>query len=116
MYALVLLQTDLVSFQYDFDAVRVVAKRINRHGEEEKRKFSVDPNLTSYEILRSILARAFDVKSVVTEESTSVEFQVGQILVKRNPSSRLTVRRPLLVSSYPKNTKKSSRVNHCMWK
>ena len=49
-------------FEYDCDAVRVRAKRLNpTSGAEEARKFSVDPNLTSYSILRSILARAFDV-------------------------------------------------------
>lgn len=49
-------------FEYDCDAVRVRAKRLNpTSGAEESRKFSVDPNLTSYSILRSILARAFDV-------------------------------------------------------
>ena len=47
-------------FEYDCEAVRVRAKRIARGGEEEHRKFSVDPNLTSYDILKSILSRAFD--------------------------------------------------------
>ncbi|TRY76589.1 hypothetical protein TCAL_00110 [Tigriopus californicus] len=49
-------------FEYDCEAVRVRAKRINPStGTEEMRKFSVDPNLTSYDILRSILGRAFDI-------------------------------------------------------
>ena len=48
-------------FEYDCEAVRVRAKRILKSGEEEHRKFSVDPNLTSYDILKSILTRAFDV-------------------------------------------------------
>ncbi len=48
-------------FEYDCEAVRVVARRVNpRSGAEETRKFSVDPNLTSFDILRTILARAFE--------------------------------------------------------
>ena len=49
-------------FEYDCEAVRVRARRApTQPGEpEEHRKFSVDPNLTSYDILRSILTRAFD--------------------------------------------------------
>ena len=31
------------------------------------RKFSVDPNLTSYETLRSLLSRAFDLKDDASE-------------------------------------------------
>ena len=58
--------TDMTSttslFEYDCEAVRVRARRAAaRPGDpDEHRKFSVDPNLTSYDILRSILTRAFD--------------------------------------------------------
>ena len=30
---------------------------------EEYRKFSVDPNITSFEVLQSILCRAFDIQA-----------------------------------------------------
>ena len=30
---------------------------------EEYRKFSIDPNITSFEILQSILCRAFEIRS-----------------------------------------------------
>ena len=46
-------------FEYERDAIRVRA-RFNSPKEEVLRKFSVDPNLTSYEILRNLLSRAFD--------------------------------------------------------
>jgi len=49
-------------FEYDCEAVRVMARRLNKSGQEETRKFSVDPNLTTFEILRTILARAFDIQ------------------------------------------------------
>jgi len=66
-------------FEYDCEAVRVFARRLNKAGQEETRKFSVDPNLTNYEILTTILARAFDIQgdfavaycSVVPPSSTS---------------------------------------------
>ncbi len=50
-------------FEYDCEAVRVVARRVNtRSGVEETRKFSVDPNLTSFDILQTILSRAFEIQ------------------------------------------------------
>ena len=49
-------------FEYDCEAVRVHARRLNpKTGVEEQRKFSVDPNLTTFNILKSILMRAFDI-------------------------------------------------------
>ena len=43
-------------FDYDYEAVRVHARRLHpRTGTEEQRRFSVDPNLTTFDILRSIL-------------------------------------------------------------
>ena len=43
-------------FEYDCEAVRVHARRLHpRTGVEEQRRFSVDPNLTTFTILRSIL-------------------------------------------------------------
>lgn len=54
--------TQSALFEYDCEAVRVRAKRFSpKTGEEEYRKFSVDPNLTSFDILKSILSRAFDI-------------------------------------------------------
>lgn len=47
-------------FEYERDAVRVRARFMNSSGVEESRKFSVDPNLTSFEILTSLLSRAFE--------------------------------------------------------
>ena len=47
-------------FEYERDAVHVRARCVKLSGDEETRKFSVDPNLTSFEILKSILTRAFD--------------------------------------------------------
>ena len=54
-------------FEYDRDAIRVKARLLTNKSdssssssESEIRKFSVDPNLTSYETLRSLLSRAFD--------------------------------------------------------
>lgn len=61
-YSLKMAEPNPAMFEYDCEAVRVRAKRINpATGTEEMRKFSVDPNLTSYDILRSILGRAFDI-------------------------------------------------------
>jgi hypothetical protein len=61
-------------FEYDCDAVRVHAKRTHpKTGVAEQRKFSVDPNLTSYGILKSILARAFDLGD---DSTASAEFVV----------------------------------------
>ncbi len=57
-------------FEYDCEAIRVVATRkaSTKKGrttaaEMETRKFSVDPNLTSFDTLRTILGRAFDIGS-----------------------------------------------------
>lgn len=48
-------------FEYDCEAVRVRVKRLCKNGQEEQRTFSIDPNLTSYDILKSILSRAYDI-------------------------------------------------------
>jgi len=51
------------------DPVRVKAsfsshsKRVDGHVVPEYRRFSVDPQLTTYEILRSLVSRAFDIQS-----------------------------------------------------
>ena len=51
------------AFEYEQDAIHVKACYIcNTSKEETHRKFSVDPNLTTYEILRTILSRAFEIK------------------------------------------------------
>ena len=46
-------------FEYEKEAIRIRAKRVDR-GQDEYRKFSVDPNITSFEVLQSILCRAFE--------------------------------------------------------
>ena len=64
-------------FEYDCEAVRVHAKRFNaKTGNEEYRKFSVDPNLTSYDILKSILMRAFDISEEKSAEDDGTEFVI----------------------------------------
>ena len=51
------------AFEYEQDAIHVKAYYISSASKEEvHRKFSVDPNLTTYEVLRTILSRAFDLK------------------------------------------------------
>jgi hypothetical protein len=56
-------------FEYERDAIRVKARFYEKNTDQndsaeinssEVRKFSVDPNLTSYETLRNLLSRAFD--------------------------------------------------------
>ena len=72
-------------FEYDRDAIRVKARFFTKKEENSSksttaledgiatscssqvRKFSVDPNLTSYETLRSLLSRAFDLKDDTNE-------------------------------------------------
>ena len=76
-------------FEYDRDAIRVKARFFTKDSEKNSsnsssattphqtleditsksqvRKFSVDPNLTSYETLRSLLSRAFDLKDDLNE-------------------------------------------------
>eukprot|EP00092_Neocalanus_flemingeri_P026347 GFUD01028562.1.p1 GENE.GFUD01028562.1~~GFUD01028562.1.p1 ORF type:complete len:758 (+),score=208.87 GFUD01028562.1:1221-3494(+) len=46
-------------FEYEKEAIRIKAKRVDK-GKDEYRKFSVDPNITSFEVLQSILCRAFE--------------------------------------------------------
>lgn len=38
-------------------------QRVDGHVVPEYRRFSVDPQLTTYEILRSLISRAFDIQS-----------------------------------------------------
>jgi len=47
-------------FEYEKEAIRIKAKMVDK---EEYRKFSIDPNITSFEILQSILCRAFEIRS-----------------------------------------------------
>ena len=64
-------------FEYDRDAIRVRARFLSRNDSQdstpdgvstsEVRKFSVDPNLTSYDTLRCLLSRAFDLKDDLVE-------------------------------------------------
>lgn len=48
------------------DAIRVKVKKCEGNLQPEYRKFSIDPQITSFEVLQSILARAFDIKSEFT--------------------------------------------------
>ena len=54
-------------FEYERDAIRVKARFYTKSKDEEIRKFSVDPNLTSYDTLRNLLSRAFDLKDDLNE-------------------------------------------------
>ena len=55
-------------FEYERDAIRVKARFYTKSKEDEEiRKFSVDPNLTSYDTLRNLLSRAFDLKDDLNE-------------------------------------------------
>ncbi|XP_076256886.1 uncharacterized protein LOC143194175 isoform X1 [Rhynchophorus ferrugineus] len=49
-------------FGYSREAVRVKVKKFEGCLPVELRKFSVDPQITSFEVLQSILAKAFDLK------------------------------------------------------
>ncbi|CAG9839629.1 unnamed protein product [Diabrotica balteata] len=53
-------------FGYSREAVRVKVKKCERNQPPEMRKFSVDPQITSFEVLQSILAKAFDLKGDFT--------------------------------------------------
>ena len=49
-------------FEYEKEAIRIKAVRMDVEG-EECRRFSVDPNITSFEVLQNILCRAFEFPS-----------------------------------------------------
>ncbi|RZC42131.1 TBC1 domain family member 25 [Asbolus verrucosus] len=53
-------------FGYSREAVRVKVKKCEGSQPPEFRKFSVDPQITSFEVLQSILAKAFDLKGDFT--------------------------------------------------
>lgn len=53
-------------FGYSKEAVRVKVKKCEGKHLPELRKFSVDPQITSLEVLQSILIKAFDIKSDFT--------------------------------------------------
>ncbi|XP_055645071.1 uncharacterized protein LOC129780624 [Toxorhynchites rutilus septentrionalis] len=50
-------------YSYNREAVRVKVKKCEKNVQPETRKFSVDPQITSLEVLYSILAKAFDLKT-----------------------------------------------------
>ncbi|KAF6215397.1 hypothetical protein GE061_010149 [Apolygus lucorum] len=53
-------------FGYKREAIRVKVMKVEGVLAPEYRKFSVDPQITSYEVLLSLLAKAFDIKSDLT--------------------------------------------------
>ncbi|GJQ67044.1 hypothetical protein Trydic_g8010 [Trypoxylus dichotomus] len=53
-------------FGFSREAVRVKVKKCEGSLPPELRKFSVDPQITSFEVLQSILAKAFDLKGEFT--------------------------------------------------
>ncbi|GAB6020028.1 hypothetical protein CHUAL_002776 [Chamberlinius hualienensis] len=60
------------------EAVRVKVKKCEGHLQPEYRKFSVDPQITSFEVMQSLLARAFDIKgefniSYLAKDDTGLE-------------------------------------------
>nr|CAI5853565.1 unnamed protein product [Callosobruchus analis] len=50
-------------YGYSKEAVRIKVKKCNAGQPPESRKFSVDPQITSFEVLHSILVKAFDLKN-----------------------------------------------------
>jgi len=56
-------------FEYEKEAIRIKAKRVDK---EEYRKFSIDPNITSFEILQSILCRAFE----LTQSDIGITYRI----------------------------------------
>ncbi|XP_046961998.1 TBC1 domain family member 25 isoform X1 [Vanessa cardui] len=60
-------------FGYSKEAVRVKVKKCEGKLQPELRKFSVDPQITSLEVLQSILVKAFDVKSDFTLSYRTVD-------------------------------------------
>ncbi|KAK7788562.1 hypothetical protein R5R35_011751 [Gryllus longicercus] len=53
-------------FVYSREAIRVKVKKCEGFLQPEYRKFSVDPQITSFEVLQSLLAKAFDIKGDFT--------------------------------------------------
>ncbi|CAH0404935.1 unnamed protein product [Chilo suppressalis] len=64
-------------FGYSKEAVRVKVKKCEGKLQPELRKFSVDPQITSLEVLQSILVKAFDIKSDFTLSYRSID-EYGQ--------------------------------------
>ncbi|CAK1550066.1 unnamed protein product [Leptosia nina] len=64
-------------FGYSKEAVRVKVKKCEGKLQPELRKFSVDPQITSLEVLQSILVKAFDIKSDFTLSYRTLD-DVGQ--------------------------------------
>ncbi|OWR50633.1 hypothetical protein KGM_211124 [Danaus plexippus plexippus] len=60
-------------FGYSKEAVRVKVKKCEGKLQPELRKFSVDPQITSLEVLQSILVKAFDIKSDFTLSYRTVD-------------------------------------------
>ncbi|GBP76685.1 TBC1 domain family member 25 [Eumeta japonica] len=60
-------------FGYSKEAVRVKVKKCEGKLQPELRKFSVDPQITSLEVLQSILTKAFDIKSDFTLSYRTVD-------------------------------------------
>ncbi|XP_014219990.1 TBC1 domain family member 25 [Copidosoma floridanum] len=55
------------------DAVRVKVKKCENKHDPEYRKFSVDPQITSIEVLQSILIKAFDIKGEFTVSYRAID-------------------------------------------
>ncbi|XP_017780993.1 PREDICTED: TBC1 domain family member 25 isoform X1 [Nicrophorus vespilloides] len=53
-------------FGFSREAIRVKVKKFEGNTSPEFRKFSVDPQITSFEVLQSILGKAFDIKGEFT--------------------------------------------------
>ncbi|XP_065164957.1 TBC1 domain family member 25 [Atheta coriaria] len=53
-------------FGFSREAIRVKVKKYEGNAPPEHRKFSVDPQITSFEVLHSILGKAFDMKGDFT--------------------------------------------------
>ncbi|KAL4712914.1 hypothetical protein ACJJTC_011984 [Scirpophaga incertulas] len=60
-------------YGYSKEAVRVKVRKCEGKLQPELRKFSVDPQITSLEVLQSILIKAFDIKSDFTLSYKSID-------------------------------------------
>ncbi|KAJ1519973.1 hypothetical protein ONE63_004205 [Megalurothrips usitatus] len=60
-------------FGYSREAVRVKVQKCGGIAQPEYRKFSVDPQITSFEVLQSIIAKAFDLKGDFTVSYRAID-------------------------------------------
>nr|XP_022918784.1 uncharacterized protein LOC111427750 [Onthophagus taurus] len=97
------------TFGYSREAVRVKVKKCEGSLQPEFRKFSVDPQITSFEVLQSILAKAFDLKGefAISYKAQDVnccetymplltDWELESAFIKAHNSSMVTATEPCL--------------------